>query len=342
MEEEQPLEQVLALLDQLSPAERTQLSTALGTASTSSPSTGSTNTTSNSGGENVSSNQNASSSGQASGSGDGHPGSGGFPRLSSHFTGETSSKNGVCYEIWRQEVMALLSAGVFREVDLMIAVRKSLGGMAAQVLLHLEPGASVAELVTKMDNIFGNVLPLEVILEQFWSAKQKDSESVSAWSCRLQLMVSQVRSRDPSIFPSDNQTMLRTKFWSGLREEWMKMALRYLMDTDSSYAKLLTEARVVEAEPSMQASSNQAIALDTSQKKQFDRMFSMLESLDTRMSTVEGQLKQGLKPHGAGAPTEFKKRPESTMATKKQKPFKGQCYQCKQFGHMKRDCPLNC
>ncbi len=153
-------------------------------------------------------------------------------------------KGNVSYEVWKQEVTTFASTGYFRGLDLIIAIRKSLDGLAADVLYHLEQeqptGISISALVEKMDNIFGNVLPLEAILEQFWSARQMDGESISAWSCRLEHLVALVRSKDASIFLSGNDSMLQTKFWSGLSEERMKSALRYHMDSNSTYAAILS------------------------------------------------------------------------------------------------------
>ncbi len=116
--------------------------------------------------------------------------------------------------------------------------------------------------VQKLDAVFGNVLPVERLLERFWSARQSPGESVSAWSCRLQHMVSLIRSKDPALFPPGNNLMLSNKFWSGLREDRMRLELRYLMDSGASCNKMLENARIAEMDGNKRVSSHQTTAAE--------------------------------------------------------------------------------
>ena len=74
--------------------------------------------------------------------------------------------------------------------------------------------------------------------QPFWGARQNSGESVAVWSWRLQNLSLLISSRDNStVFPPDDKSRLRTKFWSGLHEEKMRVELRHLIDSGASYEK---------------------------------------------------------------------------------------------------------
>ncbi len=128
----------------------------------------------------------------------GMPPPGFIPRMSAQFSGDTKSESS--YELWRQEAVSLLATPGFSQWQVTHAIRKSLHGLAAEVLLHVDLSATPQQIITKLDHIFGNVLPVECILEQFWSSQQREGELVRDWACRLESMVSSIRRRDLSIF----------------------------------------------------------------------------------------------------------------------------------------------
>ncbi len=152
----------------------------------------------------------------------------------------------------------MIDSGVYPDMSLLMAFRKSLKGSAADALLHLGTGITPASCVQKLDTPFGNVFPIGTLLERCWSARQNQGKSVRPWACRLQSLVSQVSDVDPSIFPPGNQSMLRTKFWSGLKDDKMMIELRHLIDSNVSFDKILRSARVIENEATKDASSHQA------------------------------------------------------------------------------------
>ncbi len=91
--------------------------------------------------------------------------------------------------------------------------------LLADVLLHLGENVSIEQVLDKYDVIFGNVLSPETLIEQFCTAKQKSGESVSLWSCRLEDLKMKIVGGP---FTDDVlHEMLRTKFWTGLKEEYI-------------------------------------------------------------------------------------------------------------------------
>ncbi|XP_033755839.1 uncharacterized protein LOC117338590 [Pecten maximus] len=129
------------------------------------------------------------------------------------FSGEEKD---TAYDVWRYEVGSLFVT--HGEEVVATALRRSLKGRASKVAMNVGPKASVGEIVAKMDSIFGAVEKGETLLAKFFSARQKEGEDVSSWSCRLEdIMNKAVQQGD---VPNRNaEGMLRTMFWTGLRRE---------------------------------------------------------------------------------------------------------------------------
>ena len=76
------------------------------------------------------------------------------------------------------------------------SVRRSLRGTAADVVRTLSEDITADTVIDKLTRIFGNILPPETLLEQFYSAKQGESEKVArspGWAVKTLLHWSQLR-----------------------------------------------------------------------------------------------------------------------------------------------------
>ncbi|ELT92632.1 hypothetical protein CAPTEDRAFT_214976, partial [Capitella teleta] len=161
------------------------------------------------------------------------------------FSGE-EGKGEVSFQQWVFEVRGLLQGALYGDE---VVMRRSLRSKAADVVLRLGSGAGVDAILEKMKRIYGNVLPSEKILEEFYTARQEARESVAEWACRIEELVAQLERRDALSAGAANG-MLRTKFYSGLSRSQLRSALRHRFDRGESYAKLLVAARVAELEVS--------------------------------------------------------------------------------------------
>jgi hypothetical protein len=194
----------------------------------------------------------------------------------------------------------------------MQAIRRSLRGQAAEVLLHLGEDVKVEAVLTKLELVFGDVLPAEAVLEAFYAAKQKPHETVAMWSCRLEGLLEQVKRKEVTDLKQSKE-MLKTKFWSGLRDSSIKAALRHLMSKEQSYDDLLRLARTVEDEILPKSGDAKSCAVQ-------DPILTQLQEISKRLTSIEGRLKD---VEAAQKPTEDKRR----------------CFNCGATGHFKKDCP---
>ena len=217
----------------------------------------------------------------------------GPPRLST-FSGE-SGKGDVSFDQWKLEVKGLIKDQLNLPSVIVQSVRRSLRGTAADVLRTLGEDITAETVIEILTRIFGNILPPETLLEQFYSAKQGESEKVAGWACRLDDLVAKLQDRQdkdkPLVSADVAQTMVRTKFFSGLRPGTVKNAIWHLFDNGTAYDSLLVSARVAELEdepvskPSAQVS--QATVLSDGMAKKMDQLLASLGKMEKRLGALE-------------------------------------------------------
>ncbi len=121
---------------------------------------------------------------------------------------EPVPKNECSFELWTLEVESLIS--IYPDYLVSHAIRHSLRGEARRVLLPLGPQATTQDIMDKMESVFGNVVSGESVLQQFYSSRQDDRESVTSWGLRLEETL-QKAIRKGQIKPTQRNEMLRTK-----------------------------------------------------------------------------------------------------------------------------------
>ena len=137
--------------------------------------------------------------------------------------------------------------GLLSEANVLQAIRKSLRGAARETLIPLGEEATSDSMIAKLDTLFGNVRSNESVMQNFYSATQREGETVTAFGCRLESML-QVAIQNGHISISARDDMLRSKCWTGLRSEKLKSQTRHKYDNILSYELLLREIRAVDME----------------------------------------------------------------------------------------------
>jgi hypothetical protein len=197
-------------------------------------------------------------------------------------------------------------------------------------LLQLGSTISVANVIAKFDGVFGDVLPAEKLMEQFYSARQKDGETAAIWACRLEDILAKLRSRSPHVTMSATQEMLRTKFWSGLSSETLKNALRHKHDSGIPYGELLVAARICElesrAEPQVKVKVNQQAA---GPPDKMDALLKQMQDLQERLTRIEASSRSSPSPVHP---------PFADRSGAQPRRFHGKCFKCNQYGHRAADC----
>lgn len=148
------------------------------------------------------------------------------------------------FDIWKYEVLSMVKEKTYSLSVISNAARKSLRGEAARVVMRLGEDASLDDIIVKLTAVYGTVESSECLLADFYSACQKEGESVANWACRLEDLLSNIDSKN-HIKSSDE--MLKAKFWSGLLPT-LKDASRHKFDSVKKYQDLLVELRRIESD----------------------------------------------------------------------------------------------
>ena len=197
-----------------------------------------------------------------------------IPKIGTFSGDEPLGKGDISYDQWRHEVTCLMKDN-YKECTVMLAIRRSLKSTAASVMLNLGVDISAQEVLDKFHVVFGNVLPNEILLEDFYTARQSDSETVVAWGCRIEKLL--MRAKEQGTIQG-TEDMARTKFWSGIRDERVKSGLRHKFDGGGSFHELLRNARLLEHEFS---------AMKTKTVKVSFQLAPDWASIDSRLSKLE-------------------------------------------------------
>lgn len=242
-----------------------------------------------------------------------------FPQARLNTFSGTNAKGEVSYAIWRSEVRGYVRENLIPQTQVLQAMRRSLRGAAADVLLTLGDEVTVEGALGKLDSIFGDVWPADVLLEQFYTARQAEAENVATWACRLEKIASQARK-----VTYLDIGMLRSKFWSGLRSVDLRNALRHKYDSGVAFEDLVGCGRVAEIEcndvrgnrgssASVPSSSHQVAQVNTLPQNIGEYVRSQVSEnlnilggkLDNVLQKLEHTNKKDARPGVAQAPRQF-------------------------------------
>jgi hypothetical protein len=210
-----------------------------------------------------------------------------------NFSGE-KGKGEVSYQIWKYDVDSLQKDSSCSKQAILEAIRKSVRGMAADMLLDLGVGASVSQIISEFDMIFGDVKTGEQLNEEFYMAKQEPNENITQWSCRLRGLAS--RTCEAGALKDDEvKCKLRNKFWSGLHSSEIRNALRYHYHNEEPFESLVKAARLVENEvrPTKAGKKHQAaqqqIQQQSTDSAKLDDILAYVKKIETRVEQLEQQ-----------------------------------------------------
>ena len=167
------------------------------------------------------------------------------PRISS-FSGDVS-KSDVGFESWVFEVKCLMKDRGLHEDLLLQSVRRSLKGEAGRLAMHLGEDATLTDILQKLDAVYGIVESGATLLQKFYNSKQEPGETVAAYGCRIEDILNKAIRRG-AVARNQSNDMLKSKLWTGLRDERVRNATRYKYDSIRDFDTLRAELRAVEQE----------------------------------------------------------------------------------------------
>lgn len=136
------------------------------------------------------------------------------PRFSK-FSGEEKCE--ISFDVWKNDVECALRDGACSPNIILQSIRSSLKGKARSLLLTLPTDATPAQILTKLDGVYGNIYPTEMPIQQFYATQQEERETVVDYGLRLESILQRCIERKAISLDARNE-MLRTKLWSGLND----------------------------------------------------------------------------------------------------------------------------
>ena len=211
------------------------------------------------------------------------------PRISIFYGDTEKLVKGEClYDQWRYEVRSLLMEKSYPPEVILQAIRKSVKGEASRVIMRLSPKAGIPEILTKFDSVYGVVESKESLLAEFYSAKQKESENIREWSCRLEDILGKAVEKD-LVKITDSNKMLCSMFWTGMRQE-MKDVCGFKFDTIDDFDTLRTEIRKIEKEHKKEDKACLSKSAVYKEDKEKDELREMIQNLTLKVSSMEDRL----------------------------------------------------
>ena len=264
-----------------------------------------------------------------------------FPRLPI-FSGDTKDTS---FDLWRYEVECLRCEQT-RETDIQVAIRRSLKGQASRTLMSLGVGASVEEILTKFQSVFGPNETAQTILSRFFGLKQAETESAGAFAARLEdTMLHAVQLG--AVEKEKVEGMLCEAFGQGLRRE-TRLATYYLFPSKVPFTKLVFEVKMREEDQCRQVGTAAAV-----QASETDALKSLVLELRMELSALKRERAQQVPAehsypaqnyasHDRGQPPPNQPMPQIT-SRRRGSGAEVVCWRCNMPGHVRSGCrmPLN-
>lgn len=217
-----------------------------------------------------------------------------YPPKLRTFSGN-ENKGETTYDIWKYEVKMLMKDSGYTREQKDFAIRRSLTGPAARMIMYQGLDKSLLDILETLDSVYGNIENKEQLLEDFYSASQRDDEDVSAWSNRLEEIIGKGLERGV-VKQSEVNSMLHGKLWMGLRED-LKDVSGHKYDTIKDFNKLRIALRQIEKDhkkPTKPNTSKAAIA--SPYEDELSKLTGMVNQLTQTVTELQGQ--QQYQPRG--------------------------------------------
>ena len=203
------------------------------------------------------------------------------------------------FEVWKFEVNSLLGMKCYSDVSIVQAIWKSLRGQARNVLFTLGYSAKAVDIVERLESIYGNVVSGEAVLQEFYTAHQEESESVTDWGLRLEQILQRAMEKG-HVTHEGKEQKIRDKFWRSLYDQNLKNATKIYHESGMSFEKLQRKVREEECE--MQESlarHQQPVQKDRKAKAQhnpqltdMDDQLQLLKSISENMTRMDRDIQQ--------------------------------------------------
>ena len=210
-------------------------------------------------------------------------------------------------------------------------ISRSLRGPPAELVRNMGAAASVLDILKAMDEKYGAVAPLDVMMKRLFSLSQGKTESVTNFAIRLESTLANIQRDHPmQVNGMQMDASLRDRLFQGLKKVY-RDSLRYLYDTGAPYQAILTAARKAEAEAEHYKESEPETAKGAQVvASEFMEELAAVKAIANKAWGYQQDQKKGKSGDSKKGPGKSKNQ---------QGKGSGACYGCGGHGHFIRECP---
>ena len=219
------------------------------------------------------------------------------------FSGE-NQKGDVSFEVWKYELLCIISDAIYPNALILQAIRRSLKGKAREILLTVDSTATPSDILSKLEGIYGIVSSRQILLQQFYLETQQEGESVADYSIRIENLLRRA-TVSTQLHESVRHEMLCSKLWNGLRDPLLKNSSRYKFDVIKDFNVLRVDLRTIEqdlvtsrhtTEETKQLQQNVLPqAQSSSTDKKIDNLLEQMKSLRSKLTSMEKKYEDACK-----------------------------------------------
>ena len=169
------------------------------------------------------------------------------PYLTQFYGAEPTPKNESTFEDWKAETQCLIKTKVYPDYIVTQAIRNSLKGQARKALATLDPLTNSDGIISKLESLFGNVASGLSVLQEFFTAVQREDESVTMWGLRIEEILQRAMEKG-EVPPERKNHLLKDKFWRSLHSLDLKIATKVYFDKVTDFEVLRSKVREEERE----------------------------------------------------------------------------------------------
>ena len=160
---------------------------------------------------------------------------------------EPRPKNESSFDDWGVDVETLIASKKYSDFVISQTIRKSLRVPAKRALLAMSTTASSRDIISRLENVYGNVACGQAVVQEFYTAVQSAEENVAEWAVRLEEILK--RAVDKGQIKEDSRDeIIRSKFWRELYSQDLKIATKIYYESEKNFEKLLYKVRSEEYE----------------------------------------------------------------------------------------------
>ena len=209
-----------------------------------------------------------------------------FPRLSI-FYGE-EGKGEVGYQTWKYEIECLQQEKKYPEDQILLSIRRSAKGEAANILRRLGVRVSVQDILEKFNSSFGDIDTPELIMKKFYAVEQKPTESLIAYAARVEELFAQAV--EVKALAATQECILKNVFYQGIKQP-LKQCGNLKYETIKDYDRFKIEMRKIESElqsSSKKETENATKCQAVNQKpSEMEEVKDLLKKMNEKISALE-------------------------------------------------------